>query len=352
MAGELLNIGQDLREKLLQIGARAGVLDEPAEDAAAEAVAGRLRASAQQLLHHEVGHRRRQGRDDGLEHVVAVRRGHEALHVAVQLLQQLGHGRPVARLDRGLHCAAALAVEGQLRHRAADLGQRCRPGIAALLEGLCQGGEPQLTRAVVGGAAPGRGRLRRGGGVLRVGPALGRPLAAQAPAGARAEGRLRLLLPEMLFRDRLAELQLLGRRLRVRVQREWSLRCEGARGPGKRLLLCLPVHVAHHHLQREQLHGSHLRRKAVVCALCVPLRRLDSILLLLGQLCLGCQALCLLQLDRQLVLFLELPLLQQLDRRASTGALLDLGNLAQLLAQLQHLLHRRRWRLSSLGGGR
>mmetsp|Transcript_16058 Transcript_16058/g.32636 ORF Transcript_16058/g.32636 Transcript_16058/m.32636 type:complete len:250 (+) Transcript_16058:172-921(+) len=100
---EVLGLRQQLLQQGREVLATAGVLHEAAEDAAAEAVARDLGTRAQQLPHHEAGHRRRQRRDDRLDHVVPVLRGRGLQHAAAQLGEQLGHRRAVGHLDGHLH---------------------------------------------------------------------------------------------------------------------------------------------------------------------------------------------------------------------------------------------------------
>mmetsp|Transcript_29599 Transcript_29599/g.67071 ORF Transcript_29599/g.67071 Transcript_29599/m.67071 type:complete len:329 (-) Transcript_29599:221-1207(-) len=129
---------EHLREELPEALAAAAVLHEPAEHSAAEAVARHPSARAQQLPNHEGARGRRQGLDDRLEHVVAVLRGQQVEHAAVQLLQELSSSGAVSHPDGSLHKAATLAVQGKLRDGASHRSESTNARLVAGLQGIGQ----------------------------------------------------------------------------------------------------------------------------------------------------------------------------------------------------------------------
>mmetsp|Transcript_16066 Transcript_16066/g.32665 ORF Transcript_16066/g.32665 Transcript_16066/m.32665 type:complete len:224 (+) Transcript_16066:158-829(+) len=181
--------------------------------------------------------------------------------MAVQLRQQLGHGRAVGQLDGRLHQAAALALQCQLGHGAAHLRQGGRPLLAAGLEGLRQGGAVQAARPAGGGVAARSGGLRKAGSV---GPRLSCALAAQAPLRAGAESRPGLLLLLLLLRlhARRADQRLQRRLLPAHGERS-ALGRRRVHGPSEGWLLRQPAHVADDHRHWADLHGGHLQSKAI-----------------------------------------------------------------------------------------
>mmetsp|Transcript_53716 Transcript_53716/g.156588 ORF Transcript_53716/g.156588 Transcript_53716/m.156588 type:complete len:285 (-) Transcript_53716:459-1313(-) len=135
---EVLSISQNLSKEVIQIPTGAGVLNEPAEDAASKTVACCLCTHTFQLLHYKGGHCCWQCCDDCLDHVVCVWRCRGVTHAAIQLSQKFGYECMIGHLDCSLHQTTALEVKRQLGHRATYRGQRNCPRLTAILKGCCQ----------------------------------------------------------------------------------------------------------------------------------------------------------------------------------------------------------------------
>merc|ERR1719198_1852166 len=126
---EILNVAQAVVHNGRGQVASA-MLQEPAEDVAAEAVIYDGAGIAAELLGHEATQRRRHDLDDLLDHVVRVGRVDGLLHLAVELLDETGR------------LADFRNLQGKLHHTAAGLVTREAPDGAA--QGLDGGGAGSL----------------------------------------------------------------------------------------------------------------------------------------------------------------------------------------------------------------